>query len=86
MIYIWLAIITGVILVPIISGATKELEKKLEKLDDGKENGVKVWKFNFKDKDDIRFIIKILTYALVIIFTAIVIMMVKFTGSIIYNN
>jgi len=86
MIYIWLAIITGVILVPIISGATKELEKKLEKLGDGEEDGIKIWKFDFKDKEDIRSIIKILTYVLVIIFVAIVIMMVKFTGSIIYNN
>jgi len=86
MLYIWLVIIAGVILVPIISGATKELEKKLETMSSEDETGIKIWKFHFKNKDDIQSIIKILTYVLIVLFTAIVIMMVKFTGTVISNS
>jgi len=86
MIYIWLVIVAGVILVPIISGATKELEKKLDKMSDSEESGIKIWKFSFKEKEDVASIIKILTYTLIVIFAAIFIMMVKFTGNVISNS
>jgi len=86
MLYIWLVIITGVILVPIISGATKELENRLENMGEENEEGIKIWKFTFDDKEDIKSIIKVLTYTLIVIFAAVVIMMVKFTGNVISNS
>ena len=86
MLYIWLVIITGVILVPIISGATKELENRLENMGEENEEGIKIWKFTFDDKEDIKSIIKVLTYTLIAIFAAVVIMMVKFTGNVISNS
>ena len=86
MLYIWLVIIAGVILVPIISGITKELENKLENMGNKNKEGFKIWKFTFDNKEDIKSIIKVLTYALIVIFAAIVIMMVKFTGTVISNS
>ena len=86
MLYIWLLIISGVILVPIISGTTKELESKLLEMDDKSDDGIKILMFTIKDKEDIKTIIKVLTYFLITLFTIIVVMMVKFTSNIISDS
>lgn len=76
MLYIWILILAGVILVPIISGATKEMEKRMEKVD----------KKDKQKKEDMKFIIKLLTYAAIALFIVIVIIMARFTSNIIYSN
>jgi len=84
MAYIWLLIIAGVIIVPIISGAVKELEKKLEKTD--QEASLEAPNKKKQRIQDTKFAIKFLTYTVALIFLAIVIVMAVFTSKIIYSN
>jgi hypothetical protein len=84
MIYIWILIIAGVIIVPVISGAVKELEKKLEKQEVDQKSTSKSKK-NQK-VEDTKFAIKSLTYLVVIIFIGIVLIMARFIGQIIYAD
>lgn len=82
MAYIWLLILAGVIIIPIISGTAKELERRLEKSDGNSESDKKTG----QKKEDLKFTVKLLTYGVVIIFIIIVIIMAKFISQIIYSN
>ncbi len=82
MAYIWLLILAGVIIIPIISGTAKELERRLEKSDGNSESDKKTG----QKKEDLKFAVKLLTYGVVIIFIIIVIIMAKFISQIIYSN
>ena len=82
MAYIWLLILAGVIIIPIISGTAKELERRLEKSDGISESDKKTG----QKKEDLKFTVKLLTYGVVIIFIIIVIIMAKFISQIIYSN
>lgn len=82
MAYIWLLILAGVIIIPIISGTAKELERRLEKSDGISESDKKTG----QKKEDLKFAVKLLTYGVVIIFIIIVIIMAKFISQIIYSN
>jgi len=71
-------------LVPILSGATKELEKKLANVDE--EHQEAPGKKKEQKKEDMKFAIKLLTFTIIIIFIIIVVIMAKFTGQIIYSD
>lgn len=86
MLNIWLLIILGVILVPIISGATRELENKLLNTADKNEGTIKILWLRIDDQEDIKTLIKVLNYFLIALFTIIVVMMVRFTSQLIYEN
>jgi len=82
MAYIWLLILAGVLVIPIISGTAKELERRLEKGGDSESSSKKTK----QKKEDMKFTIKLLTYSVVTIFVIIVIVMAKFISQIIYSN
>jgi len=84
MVYIWLLILAGVIIIPIISGGVKELEKRLEKVEN--DDAHKPGKKGEQKREDMKFAVKFLTYAVIVIFIIIVIIMARFTGQIIYSN
>jgi len=86
MLNIWLLIISGVILVPIASGIVKELETKLKKKASHNQEGANILWFKIKDEEEIKTLIKVLNYFLVTLFTVIVIMMIRFTSQLIYEN
>ena len=86
MLYIWLVIISGVILVPVISGTTRQLESRLQNMADKNEGNIKILWFETNDQEDVRTLIKTLNYFLIALFTIIVVMMVRFTSQLIYEN
>lgn len=86
MLNIWLLIIFGVIVVPLISGATKQLEVKLENMKKQPDGSIKLWIWQLKDEEEVKTLIKTLTYFLIALFSFIVIMMVRFTSQIISEN
>ena len=86
MLNIWLLIISGVILVPIISGTTKELENRLQNMADKNKEDIKILWFKIDDQEDLETLIKVLNYIIIGAFIIMVVMMVRFTSRLIYDN
>ncbi len=81
---IWMLILAGIIFVPLISTVMKELEERLEGTKNNKNGGV--GKGKLKSKDDLEFTIKLLKYAVIILFVIITIVMIRFTAQIISSK
>jgi hypothetical protein len=84
MLKIWILIVSGIILVPLIATITKELEERLSKIRDNKYQNDQGDKLN--KKDDIEFTVKFLKYAAIALFVVITIIMIRFTTQIISSK
>ena len=84
MIKIWLLILAGVVIVPLISSFTKELEERLTKFQEDKYEADETGKPN--KKEDIEFTIKFLRYTVMTLFIVITIIMIRFTAQIITSK